>query len=311
MATNKKSVQRKADAKRAGKRARAYTAIIYEDSATVNWLLILRELLVECLVSPYHDKDVNPDGTPKKPHWHIVVSFKYPVSYAKAKEIFDQIGAVVPPEKQCRVRDFRQMARYLCHMDQPDKFQYSIDDVVCIGSIDYQSLVMSNTDEDAMLSEIQEVMDELQLTAYSQVVRYAKRNRREWLHLINRKFTRQISEYAKGINLELEKGCRNEYGTPFLCAETSAPLRHRNGVPCSKNGKPLLSAGQTAKNSWNFETQLSPKNAKNEEIEEINPKTIFCPLCGSISVVKDGKNASGTQRYFCKDCGKRFSEERQ
>jgi len=30
---------------------------------------------------------------------------------------------------------------------------------------------------------------------------------------------------------------------------------------------------------------------------------LCCPECGSIHVVKNGKNACGTQVYKCKDCG--------
>lgn len=35
-------------------------------------------------------------------------------------------------------------------------------------------------------------------------------------------------------------------------------------------------------------------------------KTRACPYCGSISVVRNGKRADGTQRYMCKDCHKSF-----
>ncbi len=202
MASNSKSVQRKADAKRAGKRARAWTAIVYLDSAVDGWLDILREQLVECLVSPLHDKDVLPTGEPKKPHHHVVVSFKNPTSYAKACEVFEAIGAVVPPEDTCRVKDFRQMARYLCHLDQPDKYRYQMQDVVSIGSIDYQTLCMSAADEDEMLDAIFDAMDAYALDSYPKVVRFAREQHPEWRTLVYRKYTRQISEYAKGLHYE-------------------------------------------------------------------------------------------------------------
>ena len=58
------------------------------------------------------------------------------------------------------------MARYLCHMDQPDKHRYEIQDVVSIGSIDYASLCMSAADEDDMLDQIFETMDSYALDSY-------------------------------------------------------------------------------------------------------------------------------------------------
>lgn len=202
MATNSKSVQRKSDAKRAGKRARAWTAIVYPESAVDGWLDILRDQLVECLVSPLHDKDVLPTGEPKKPHHHVVLSFKNPTTYSKACEVFEAIGAVVPPEDTCRVKDFRQMARYLCHLDQPDKYRYQMQDVTSIGSIDYQSLCMSAADEDDMLDQIFEAMDEYALDSYPKVVRFTKEQHPEWKSIVYRKYTRQIAEYAKGLHYE-------------------------------------------------------------------------------------------------------------
>lgn len=202
MATNSKSVQKRADEKRAAKRARAWTAIVYPESAAENWQQVLRDLLIECLISPLHDKDILPTGEEKKAHYHVVLSFKNPTSYDKACEVFEEIGAVVPPAKECRVKDFRQMARYLCHLDQPDKHRYSMADVVSIGSIDYATLCMSAADEDDMLEEIFDAMDCYYLDSYPAVVRFTKEKHPEWKPIVFRKYTRQISEYAKGLHYE-------------------------------------------------------------------------------------------------------------
>jgi hypothetical protein len=204
MPTNKKEVQRRADRKRQGRRARAWTAIVWDESAKDNWQDILREQLVECLISPHHNKDLSEDGTPKKPHWHVVLSFKSPATFEKAKEVFDEIGANVPPEDKCRVRDFRQMARYLCHMDQPEKHRYDTGDVISIGAIDYYTLVMSNNDENAILDEIFSFMDEYCIETYPAMIRKMKELHPEWKSLVYRKFTYQITNYAKGIHAELK-----------------------------------------------------------------------------------------------------------
>jgi hypothetical protein len=206
MASTSKEVQRKADAKRAGKRARAWTAIVYPDSAPENWQSILREQLIECLVSPLHDKDILPTGEHKKPHWHVVIAFKNPSTYEKACEVFDAIGAVIPPVKEAKVKDFRQMARYLCHLDQPDKHRYKMQDVVSIGSIDYATLCMSAADEDEMLDEIFEYMDTYFLDSYPKVVRATREQHPEWKPIVYRKYTRQIAEYAKGLHHESKQG---------------------------------------------------------------------------------------------------------
>ena len=199
-----KNAEKRYEKKRAGKRARAWTALVYPDSAVDGWQEKLRELLVECLISPLHDKDILPDGSPKKPHWHVVLSFKNPTTYQRACEVFEEVGAVPPPEKDCKVKDFRQMARYLCHLDQPSKHQYNRHEVVSIGSIDYETLVMSCADENEALDEIFDFMDTYALETYAQVVRQIKQAHPEWKTLVYRKFSHQITNYAKSIHAEMK-----------------------------------------------------------------------------------------------------------
>ena len=217
MATNSKTVQAKSDAKRAGKRARAWWGVLYPESAPENWREMIANDLVETLISPLHDKDVLPDGTAKKPHYHVLVSFKNPTTRESAAETMKRWGVVVqehwpkPGEPDSfKVKDFRQAARYLCHLDQADKHRYSTNDVVSIGAIDYPSLVMSAGDEDEMLDEIFEAMDTYLLDSYPKVVRFARKEHPEWKSIIYRKHTRAISEYAKGLHYEMvqaKQGC--------------------------------------------------------------------------------------------------------
>lgn len=212
MTTNSKSVQRRADAKRKTKRARAWQFVVYPDSAPDNWLDILRNLLVECLVSPLHDKDFqeeNPDK-PKKPHWHVIVSFKSPMDYSHFIEVADSVNGVYPDPlkcwdtflKQCKVRDFIQASRYLCHLDQPNKYQYSISDVVSIGAIDYPALVMTSADEDEILDEIFAFMDEYHVTSFPRLIRLVREVHPEWRRIVYHTSTRQVVEYAKGLHYE-------------------------------------------------------------------------------------------------------------
>lgn len=216
----KKEAQKRADAKRAGKRARAWTAMMYQESAPDGWKDKLSDLLVEALISPLHDQDVwidedeaeNPvhvAGTPKKPHWHIVVSFKNPVTYDKAKEIFDEIGAVVPPEPKAKVKDFQQMARYLCHLDQPKKHRYDPADVQVFGAVDYQALVMSGRDEDELLDEIEQYLDDNCVISFRQFCAYVRNQRPEWKELTRRRYAAYISRYIKSIAWEMEQTNRS------------------------------------------------------------------------------------------------------
>lgn len=204
-----KEVQARADAKRAGKRARAWWGVLYPESAPEDWQQRIREALVETLISPLHDKDVLPTGEIKKAHYHVLISFKNPVTREKAADLMEGWGCVVQrhwpkpgtPE-QFKVNDFKQAARYLCHLDQPDKHRYDVADVISIGAIDYPTIVMSSADEDEMLDAIFGAMDDYFLDSYPKVVRYAKQEHPEWRPIIYRKYSRSIAEYAKGLHYE-------------------------------------------------------------------------------------------------------------
>lgn len=218
MATNTKEVQQKADAKRAGKRARAWTAVVYPDSAPDNWLETLGDLLIEAMVSPLHDMDVEPTGEIKKAHYHVVLQFANPTTYNKAKELFSCINAVVPPETDCRVKDLKQMARYLCHLDQPNKHRYSTDDVVTFGGIDYKAFVLTTSDEDSILDDIEDYILTNRVVSFTSFQKICRSEHPEWKHVLRHKYSYYIRETIKAnawaiMNEDLI--CSIEGDTPF------------------------------------------------------------------------------------------------
>lgn len=57
---------------------------------------------------------------------------------------------------------------------------------------------------------------------------------------------------------------------------------------------------------WEQQQQRGVSEVKTPRKLHENSTTICCPECGSVSVVKSGKTLAGSQRWACKDCGKRF-----
>ena len=95
-------------------RTRNFATIVYEDSAPANWKEILAQTFVPAFISPYHDRDINPDGTPKKSHWHVLICFDSTKTLEQARDIFNLINGV-----GCeKVNSIRGYARYLCHLDK-------------------------------------------------------------------------------------------------------------------------------------------------------------------------------------------------
>ena len=100
-----------------------YWSFIYYPETDLDFINILEELGCVFAVSPLHDKDINPDGTPKKAHYHILVQFDGPTTYKNVKEnICELLGenATIPK----KVISMRGYYRYLTHADNPEKAQY-------------------------------------------------------------------------------------------------------------------------------------------------------------------------------------------
>ena len=53
-----------------------------------------------------------------------------------------------------------------------------------------------------MLDQIFETMDNYALDSYPKVVRWTREHNPEWKPIVYRKYTKQISEYAKGLHYE-------------------------------------------------------------------------------------------------------------
>lgn len=61
-------------------KARHFGFLLYPESIPSNWKEELESLGVSMAVSPLHDKDKNPDGTLKKPHYHVIYVARNPVT---------------------------------------------------------------------------------------------------------------------------------------------------------------------------------------------------------------------------------------
>ena len=75
-------------------RTRNFATIVYPESAPENWLDIIADLKIEVFISPLHDKDLNPTGEQKKPHYHVIIMFPSVKTEEQAKEVFDTFCGV-------------------------------------------------------------------------------------------------------------------------------------------------------------------------------------------------------------------------
>lgn len=188
------------------KRKRNWAFVVYPDSAPDNWREMLHEMLVPGFISPLHDADENADGEKKKPHWHVMLTFKGLKSFDQVKEITEALNAPAPQE----CKDVRAYARYLCHLDNPEKAQYQISDVESLGGADYLDKIKCAADTDTALSEMMDWCVEQGCYSFYRLSNYARKNRSDWFRVITSSRTVFLTAWLKSMEWEAKNGGLSE-----------------------------------------------------------------------------------------------------
>ena len=188
-----REAQRKAEKKRPPRKD-YWLFEFYPDSAPENWREIINGWLVDCLVSPLHDRDVNEDGTPKKPHWHGILFFDSLKSFEQVQEIVAPLNGPIPIMPKGTKRN---CTRYLCHLNNPEKAQYDESEVTEFQSASYEDLKSRSDDKYGYIGEMMDFVDENGEYSYAALLRYARNNRPEWFRCLCDNGTYVMKEYCK------------------------------------------------------------------------------------------------------------------
>lgn len=174
-------------------RTRNFVTVVYPESAPENWQEILSEQFVPAFISPLHCDDVNPTGEIKKEHYHVIIMFDSTKTLEQAKEIFAKISGV-----GCeKVNSLRGYARYLCHLDNPEKAQYNVENVRCLCGADYTATIGLVTDKYKAIKEICNYCKENNIRSYSDILDYASEERYDWFRVLCDNGTVVVKEYLK------------------------------------------------------------------------------------------------------------------
>lgn len=185
-------------------RSRNFVTVVYPESAPENWRETLGGECVPAFISPLHDSDVNADGAPKKAHWHVMLMFDTVKTQAQAGEICASIGGV-----GCqRVSSIRSMARYLCHLDNPDKHQYAPEHVVQLGGADYIGTIGLASDKYKAIREIIAHCRETGIICYADLLEYAAVNREDWFRVLCDNGTVVVAHYLKSATWRMERAIK-------------------------------------------------------------------------------------------------------
>ena len=188
------------------KRTRNFATVVYPESAAADWLDILCDCFVPAFVSPLHNADINPTGEKKKEHYHVVIMFDSVKTVEQAKEIFDKIGGV-----GCEiVNSIRGYARYLCHLDNPEKAQYKQEEVKCLCGADYSGTIGLVTDKYKAIGEMIDFCIEQDVYSYSELLEYCRMYKFEWFRVLCDNGTVVIKEYLKSRSWSAQKSLTNQ-----------------------------------------------------------------------------------------------------
>lgn len=174
-------------------RTRNFACVVYPDSAPENWRDIIVQSKIPVFISPLHDNDVNPDNEPKKPHYHVLAMYDGVKTQDQAREFFESFGGV-----GCEiVNSIRGYSRYLCHLDNPEKAQYNIDDVVAFAGADYINAIGTAADKAKAIREMIAWIEENDIICFADLFTYSSVNRSDWFDCLINSGAYVIKEFIK------------------------------------------------------------------------------------------------------------------
>lgn len=146
---------------------RYWAFVLYPESAPEDWKDQLRKTGLQGEISPLHDKDIDPTGEPKKPHYHVILAYGNPTTFNNVKGLTDRLGQPIP----IPLDSVRGMDRYLTHMDNPDKYQYDRKDVETFGGFNILDFVeLSQSEKLALKVKVMDIVREAGITEYAELL---------------------------------------------------------------------------------------------------------------------------------------------
>lgn len=146
---------------------RNWAMVLYPESAPENWRERLQKSGLQCAISPLHDRDINPDKIPKKPHYHVIMCYSGPTAYSVVKRLTDDLRQPIPQP----LEQVRGMYRYFTHEDNPEKAQYDKNDIETINGFNIRDFVdLSSSEVVKIKREIQVFIRDNNLTEYADLM---------------------------------------------------------------------------------------------------------------------------------------------
>ena len=152
---------------------RNWCFVAYPESVPSDWLQRLQLSGLQFAVSPLHDKDLDPTGEPKKPHYHVIVVYGNTTTFNNVKSLTNSLNCPIPQA----LEQVRGYYRYFTHMDNPDKYQYDSKDIRCFNGFDISDFIeMTKSEVLQKKLELQGIIRNLNICEYKDFIDYVQDN---------------------------------------------------------------------------------------------------------------------------------------
>lgn len=249
-------------------KARFWTAVLYQENMRENW----QEDIGDTLQTPYayccHTKDKDSKSEHRKDHVHIILAFPNTTTYKHAMNVFDLLSAEGKRAlNKCEaVIGIRNMYDYLIH---------DTDDCRKKGKELYpvEARITGNN---------------FDIGAYEQLSAAEK----------NEMFI-QIGEAIR------EYGFTNYMDLYEYVIDNYEDINYLEVFRTYSSHFERLTKGNYQRWEQKSRGISRPSQDQVHDRSTTGPREC-CPDCGSINIIKKGKTLANTQRWACKDCGKKF-----
>lgn len=110
-------------------KGRYFGLLLYPDSNSYNCDDVLYDCMGYFNECSYilHDADVDDDGCIKKPHYHVICKKSSSVNLSTIVNRYSKMGVL--GNFVYLISSYKQQLRYLIHLDDSEKYQYSFDNI--------------------------------------------------------------------------------------------------------------------------------------------------------------------------------------
>lgn len=147
-------------------RSKSFAFIAYAENMDIDKIRNYIKTMHYCAaISPLHEPESNND-TELKPHYHVVITFPNPRVCDSVRDEFRAVANIAMPQ---RVGDIRAMTRYLTHMDNLEKQQFS-ERPELFGNYQYDKYIYQSpdpSDDAANMVAIMEILNGLNVRRVS------------------------------------------------------------------------------------------------------------------------------------------------